>query len=292
MKVIWKPLLVFLFLLFVMQSISPLRANPYLDHKSVNDPAFVEPPTIMVTSPLQDSTYSSNETIILSFNVSGPDAPNLITKYLLMVDYKGDWMVESLHAYRTKNFEVYTPDDFPFNLTFNINLSNVPLGRHSIVITAFGSGGYAEGLTWYSFDKNSSSTVIFVVDKIPKITLLSFENTTFANSSIPLDFTIDQPVSKITYRLDGEEPIDIAGNTTLSHLNNGYHNVTIYATNEFGSTGTSEVAKFMIDKLDLEQNSSLLDRVIISIAIFTAIACFGLGILAYRRHRKAARLNQ
>ena len=181
-------------------------ANPYMEHKFVDEPAFVNAPTIIISSPKQESVFSNNETIALCFTVTGPDAPNLLTKYLSIVDYKGDWMEESQYAYRTKNFEVYTPDDFPFNLTFNISLADIPPGRHSVVITAFGSGGYAEGLTWYSFSKDSSSTVNFTVDKTPKITFLSLENTTFANSSIPLDFTIDQPVSKITYRLDGENP--------------------------------------------------------------------------------------
>jgi len=284
-----KRAIAMLFVLLVISSVAkftPVNANPYMYHEFVIDPSFVKPPTITITSPKQNALYSNDGTIILYFNVTGPDASNLLTKYLSMVDYKGDWMQEAKHAYRTKNFETYTPDDFPFSLGFNLSLTGIPYGKHSLVITAFGSGGYAEGLTWYGFSKNSSSSVNFTIDKTPVVSFLSFENTTFTNSTIPLNFVVDQPVSKVTYSLDGAKKVFISGNTTLTGLSNGYHNVTVYATNEFENTGYSEIITFSIDYVPSERKEPFSNAPAIAVSIALAIFVItGAVLLVYFKKR-------
>jgi hypothetical protein len=141
----------------------PVEANPYMYHESVPAPSYVKPPKIVIASPSENEIYPADTPITLSFNVTGPDAANLLTKYLSVVDYTGDWIQNAEHAYRTKNFETYTPDDFPFFLEFTFSITGIPSGKHSVVITAIGGGGYAEGLTWYSFSANNSSTINFIV---------------------------------------------------------------------------------------------------------------------------------
>lgn len=274
-------------LILISTCIATVSANPYMYHEFVTDPTFVKPPTITITSPEQNAVYSNDGTITLRFYVTGPDAPNLLTKYLSMVDYKGDWMQGAKHAYRTKNFETYTPDDFPFSLSFNFTITGIPYGKHSIVITAFGSGGYAEGLTWYGFSKNSSSTVNFVIDKTPIISLLSFENTTFNNSTIPLTFMVDQPASKVTYNLDGAKSEAISGNRTLTGLSNGYHNVTVSATNEFENTGSSETVTFLIDIPASEIQQPLPTIAIAAASVSLTVAIVAIGLMVYYVKRKA-----
>jgi hypothetical protein len=261
----------------------PVKANPYMYHKSVSAPSYVKPPNITIASPKENGFYTSNETINLCFNVTGPDAANLLTKYLTIVEYKGDWMQEAKQAYRTKNFETYTPDDFPFFLEFNFNLIGIPEGRHTIVITAVGAGGYAESLTWYHFGINSSSSVDFTVYTIPVVSFLSFENRTFKTSDIPLNFIVNQPVSKITYCLDRQENVTITGNTTLTELSNGDHNVTIYATNEAGKTGVSETITFTIAKPELQPEPFPKP---IFVAPIVSAAFVGAGLLVYFKKRK------
>jgi len=39
----------------------------------------------------------------------------------------------------------------------------------------------------------------------------------------------------------------VSGNTTLTGLPNGYHNVTVYATDEAGNTGASETLFFNVE---------------------------------------------
>jgi hypothetical protein len=69
----------------------------------------------------------------------------------------------------------------------------------------------------------------------------------YKTSSVPLNFTVNETVSQITYCLDGQDNVTTSGNTTLTDLPNGDHNVTVYATDEFGNTGASETIYFKVD---------------------------------------------
>ena len=73
-------------------------------------------------------------------------------------------------------------------------------------------------------------------------------NETFGTSNIPLNFTIDEPVSQVTYSLDGQENVTISGKATLTDLSNGEHNVTVYAKDKAGNIGSSETMAFTISK--------------------------------------------
>jgi hypothetical protein len=75
----------------------------------------------------------------------------------------------------------------------------------------------------------------------PSISIASPENRVYNATSISLNFSINKPISNISYSLDGQENVAIAGNTTLSELANGSHNVKIYATDDSGNTGVSDI---------------------------------------------------
>lgn len=54
------------------------------------------------------------------------------------------------------------------------------------------------------------------------------------------------------YSLDGQDNVSITGNTTLTGLSNGTHNLTIYAKYAEGSIGASENIVFTVAKPELE----------------------------------------
>jgi N-acetylneuraminic acid mutarotase len=81
----------------------------------------------------------------------------------------------------------------------------------------------------------------------PEIKIASPENKTYNSSSVSLVFTMNKPSNWTGYSLNGQDNVTIAGNTTLSELPNGTHNLTVYATDEFGGTGTSETVYFNVD---------------------------------------------
>jgi hypothetical protein len=78
----------------------------------------------------------------------------------------------------------------------------------------------------------------------PEIKVLSPLNQLYNDSIVPLVFTVDKPVNWLGYSLDGKENITISGNTTLTGLSNGSHNITLYAEDLFGKIGTSETVIF------------------------------------------------
>ncbi len=78
----------------------------------------------------------------------------------------------------------------------------------------------------------------------PAISIVSPENKTYDTTDIPLTFTVDESVLWMAYSLDGQANVTITGNTTLSGLSDGSHNLIVYTKDAAGSTGTSEIIYF------------------------------------------------
>jgi hypothetical protein len=79
------------------------------------------------------------------------------------------------------------------------------------------------------------------------IQIISPENKIYASDSIPLIFTVNKPVSCMSYVLDGQENVTISGNDTLSDLEDGAHNVIVYAKGICGKVGVSDKVFFGVD---------------------------------------------
>jgi len=80
----------------------------------------------------------------------------------------------------------------------------------------------------------------------PEVSILSPLNQTCYNSSVSLVFTVDKAVNWTSYSLDGRDNVTITGNTTITGLSAGLHNITVYAKDEFENIGVSETIKFTI----------------------------------------------
>jgi parallel beta-helix repeat protein len=81
----------------------------------------------------------------------------------------------------------------------------------------------------------------------PNIVVLSPENKTYTVNDVPLTFTVDEATVWISYSLDGQENVTIAGNTTLSSLSSGVHTLMVYAKDVAENTGASEILYFGIE---------------------------------------------
>jgi len=93
----------------------------------------------------------------------------------------------------------------------------------------------------------TSSVINFTIDtNPPKVSILSLENKTYDSSDVPLNFTVSEKASLIKYSLDGLDNSTVKGNTTLTGLPNGGHNITVYAWDVAGSVGTSETIYFTL----------------------------------------------
>jgi hypothetical protein len=128
--------------------------------------------------------------------------------------------------------------------TGNATLTNLSQGAHTLTVWVRAEQfmlSYSWGV-WAIF-----KTVSFNIDFTPPhISIVSPEPKVYNTSDVPLDFTVNETASQITYSLDGQENITAAGNMTLTRLSNGAHNVTVYAADEAGNMGASETATFTV----------------------------------------------
>jgi hypothetical protein len=89
----------------------------------------------------------------------------------------------------------------------------------------------------------NTSNIIATVTILPKmiITIISPANNTYNKLKVPLNFTINEPVSWIGYSLDSTKNKTIKGNTTLNDLKDGAHNIIVYANNTAGMSASNKV---------------------------------------------------
>jgi parallel beta-helix repeat protein len=85
----------------------------------------------------------------------------------------------------------------------------------------------------------------------PKISIRSPKNQAYNESSVLLDFSVNvvsavKAVNWTGYSLDGNQNVTITGNTTLTGLSSGLHNVTVYANDTYGNMAASETVTFTI----------------------------------------------
>jgi hypothetical protein len=245
---------------------------------------------ITIQSP-ENKTYNENN-VTLAFTIESGAQPveyfngTLFSLYLRhgeALDYGTSELIDLM-------WHTNLLDEFPFwpfltlsNLGNNLyvgntTLTNLSQGPHNITI-------------WIRAEKNYLSygvrvgyvltTVSFNIDSIPPhVTILSPEPKVYNASDVPLDFTVNETASQITYSLDGQENVTAAGNMTLTRLSNGAHNVTVYAADEAGNLGASETATFIVAKPEP------FPLVPVAAASVAAIAAVSVGLLVYFKKSK------
>jgi hypothetical protein len=245
---------------------------------------------ITIQSP-ENKTYNENN-VTLAFTIESGAQPveyfngTLFSLYLRhgeALDYDTSKLINLM-------WHTNLLDEFPFwpfltlsNLGNNLyvgntTLTNLSQGSHNITI-------------WIRAEKNYLSygvrvgyvltTVSFNIDSTPPhVTILSPEPKVYNASDVPLDFTVNETASQITYSLDGQKNITAAGNMTLPQLSNGAHNVTVYAADEAGNMGASETATFIVAK---PEPFSLVP---VAVASVTVVAVVIAGLLFYFKKRK------
>jgi hypothetical protein len=255
-------------------SVKLAQADPYMYYKIVSPPAGSSPLVTSISSPNNNTIYRTNN-ITLTFNIN---TQNTSMKYLLGAYFKADWMQDNVTVYKQNT---YSPE-FPESWDYNKNLGNISNGEHNIVITAWGGGFYAEGLTAYNFDMTTISVINFTIDAPPpKVSILSPENKTYDSSDVALNFTINEKASLIRYSLDGQENSTLMENTTLTGLPNGIHNLKVYAWDDAGNLGVSGTVVFEIAKPE-----AFPITLVVAVAGTSAVVLACVGIILYLRKTK------
>ena len=232
--------------------------------------------TLNVASPTENAIYHT-QTLNVNFYATIDGPASLSMGVHIISTYQGDWMQESAWCPFPPGFDFAEGYMRP-SMHRNFTIFDIPFGEHTLNITVSGLGGYWENGTEYMFNFHKTASARFAIPTNPIITFASLQNVTFENSSVPLNFTVDYPVTEMSYCLDGQEPIPISGNTTLTDLANGQHNVTIYATSKYGYSAVSDMLFFNVDAPEFP----VVPFIAVSAVIFVSAA----GVMVYFKKRK------
>ena len=229
-----------------------------------------KPPTITISSPIVNGNNVS-----INFKVTVGESATATFKQIVAVYYTADWNQNTTYVYSSGGL-IFIPA--PTEFSYNLNITAAPEGNHTITVYADEYGVY--GYLSVGFSITSFSSVNFTIDTIPpNVSVLSMESVTYDTSDIPLNFTTSEPASQISYVLNGHQNVTINGNTTLTGLANGDHNVTVYATDEAGNTGASETIYFNVEVPEPFPTTLVIASVI-------TVAVIGVGLLVYFKKRK------
>jgi hypothetical protein len=287
------------------------NANPYFYENvpyPVSPPPDVNPPSISILSPKNDSVQtSSNISLNFNVNVAVPTLPELFycNVYLADVYYKASWLPNSTHFdvehvnYSVNRTRFYAKENFDkwhtywaisgceLSPTFSANLTGVPEGAQSVEVVAVlqgstGAGRNEAAMTIYygTYELRSSSRVNF---KVESVSILSPQYKTYNSSDIPLIFNVYDSITQMSYSLDENKKVPVDGNTTLYRLPNGNHSLTIYGTDGNGNTAVSETLFFTVDAPEPVSPSFPVVPVAVAIVVITAVAA---GLLFYNRKRR------
>jgi hypothetical protein len=138
---------------------------------------------------------------------------------------------------------------------------------------------------------DSLSTLPFSISSLlvqnvpPKISVLSPLDLTYNESSVSLDFFVDKQVDWVRYSLDGIENVTISGNSTITNLTNGSHNVTLYVKDTFGNIVASKIVIFSIATTTLGTQESFPTVPVIAVS-GVSLTVIAIGLMAYFKKRK------
>jgi hypothetical protein len=208
---------------------------------------------IWINSPT-NTTYTS-DTLILNYTVLFDFTQNKLVTYSL----DGGENVTL-----TKNQTLESTDTLE-KISGDIVLSGLSEGSHHLEL-------YSENII------PAHEVVYFSIDTVaPNILIYSPENTVYNITDILLDVHVNEPVSNVTYSLDGQSDGSVIGSKLLRDLPYGEHNVTFYATDLVGNIGVSETIIFTIAKPESEPFPTTL----FIVSVIAVAAVVGLCLLVY-----------
>ena len=173
---------------------------------------------------------------------------------------------------------------------YTATLSRLSKGLHKLVI--FANYNYYVGMTqgggkYHRPTSGISDTVVFTVGDATLHVLVSSPITakTYNTTTLPLTFSVSKPASWLGYSLDGEAPVTITENTTLSNLSEGTHIIVVQAKDASGATGVSKPITFKVEKQEVTQptkpQTAPFPTTLVAIATIASATVASFGLLAY-----------
>ncbi len=234
------------------------------------------------------------------------------------VDWRGDWNSEAMGATSGVNapmrlyvlFMQYVYSGPLPNLSYSLDngswnaVADEPTNRHSFAVvnlkdTLFLIGGYTmyypapDDSLFYVAPSAVTEQYIPVgygspdpaylppeAYTNPQISVMSPINQQYNESSVPLIVSVDKTVNWTSFSLDGYQNVTFSGNTNITDISNGLHNITVYAQDTFGNIGSSQTVIFTV------VNSEPESLPIVPVTAITVVVVAA-GLLVYtEKHRR------
>ena len=247
--------------LLVSILIIPLGISIHTVKADSNNPIVMDG-GVTLYSPINTTYYSNFLTLNLTFGCGSGLQCSL--NYSVDNEYTGSIPL-TINESGSQGFQMIIPE------TGLVQLPELSGGSHSLTIYVEAdlndyNGANPPGAPFKESAPCSTNYIASWIDKVdfaitsgenttdlspPKVTNLSIENQTYNSTNIPIDFTVNENIMQVAYSLDGQANVTIVGNSTLTGLSNGEHNVTVYAWNDAGNVGASQIINF-----DVVNNSS------------------------------------
>jgi hypothetical protein len=271
------------------QLVNLAGANPFTNSQyagKTGAPLSAPSPAVSILRPENNKAYNA-DSITLNFNASvekflefDPSKPVISGMQITKSFFTADWLPNQTQI---EIAPYLTMEEDSNKISVALNLTEVPDGKHVLRINVYAEGTITDPIKWYNFETVGYSQVNFTVDTTPpKVTVEPIMNETYTEKEVPevhLNFTVNEAVSRISYVLDGEENVTIAGNSTLAGLSIGAHNVTVYAADEAGNMGASETVTFTVAVPEPFP-------VVLVAAVSVAVVVVAIGLLVYFKKRK------
>jgi hypothetical protein len=132
--------------------------------------------------------------------------------------------------------------------TTGTNLTSLSAGAHTVRVYGNDSAGDTCASQEVSFTLRDLEAPLVILDSA-SIVNLSYGHPVVPNMNttlLPVIFEVNEPISWVTYSLDGAANVTIQGNNTISQVRFGNHSLIVYASDPSGNVGASQLCGFNI----------------------------------------------
>jgi hypothetical protein len=209
-------------MLIGIQAIEAVNANPMT----------FQVPSMKIISPPDPPNRYENSTVSLEVEVYMLDeSPRIQSMY-----YSLDGGPSVYLGFATLRNSSWWPDKSGYVVGAKVDLENLSEGNHSVIAySADGNGKVMSTSRTFNVDSHYQVTVIEI---------LSPKNITYSTNEVPLVFTLNGEFKSANYGFLPPSPMrvnatavpiaafEIAGNTTLTGLSDGFYKILLYASAE------------------------------------------------------------
>jgi hypothetical protein len=253
--------------------------------KTLGQPPVVGPPLAIIVQ-LPESKVYTEERVSVAFTVEG-------SRDFGSAMFPPDSYTYLLDGERVRFWPSQVSPNGSYSFVCKATLSGLSEGTHKLSIAVRAAYLWSNLLTGsYNVPASGvSDSVDFTVNAAaPRLSVLSPNPAkTYNSTMLPLNFTVSEPASWLGYSLDGEAPVTITGNTTLSGLSDGTHTIVVQAEDTTGSTGASSPVTFKVETHTVGQPTEPQSASFpLPLAVVTAVALLaGATLIAYfRKHKR------